>query len=285
MFRCMSPDDLIKSARKPFIMESWIMLSLKGKLIRFCRFAPVFIIIAVLMPAGFCGEGLAKRKCRVQKSFRSPEEAAAAFFQALKNGDSNELLAIFGPDARELVNSGDAFADNEMRELAVKMFEESNVIVKAGDQKQVLELGISHWPLPIPLVEENGSWRFDTKSGKVEILNRRIGRNELGAIQTCLAYVDAQREYAERISEGGGLTEYAQKFLSEPGKKDGLYWEAKPDEPPSPAGIFVANARKEGYNKSSDGKPVPFHGYYYRILKAQGKNAEAAPKIIWLRAK
>ncbi|MGC9965686.1 MAG: DUF2950 domain-containing protein [Syntrophobacteraceae bacterium] len=238
-----------------------------------CRFAPVLIMVAVLVIAGFCSDGFAVIKGSGQKEFRSPEEAVQALFQALKNCDSNELMAILGPDAKDLVYSGDAFADNEMREVAVKIFQENNVIVKAGFQKAVLELGRNHWPLPIPIVEENGNWRFDTKAGKEEILNRRIGRNELGAIQSCLAYVDAQLEYAQQSRDGEVLPEYAQKFLSEPGKRDGLYWETKRDEPPSPAGIFMANARQEGYKKDPGGKPVPYHGYYYRILKAQGKNA------------
>jgi hypothetical protein len=213
-------------------------------------------------------------RSRAQKEFKSPEEAVSAWFHALKNGDTGELLAILGPDGKELVYSGDPFADNEMREVTVKMFQENNVIVEAGNQKKVLELGKNHLPLPIPIVERNGSWRFDTKAGKEGILSRRIGRNELDAIQTCLAYVDTQREYAERIGEGEALREYAQKFVSEPGKKDGLCWETKPDEPPSPAGIFMANARQEGYRRARGAKPIPFHGYYYKILKAQGKNAK-----------
>jgi hypothetical protein len=247
---------------------------IKGKPIGyFRRFAPVFVIVAALILAGYGSVGLAAPKGRAQKQFKSAEEAVNALFRALKNNDSKELMAILGPEAKDLVYSGDPFADKEGHEIAVKMFEENYVIVKAGFQKQVLELGKNHWPLPIPIVEQDGSWRFDTKAGKEEILNRRIGRNELGAIQTCLAYVDAQREYVERAHQGQALKEYAQRFLSEPGKKDGLYWETRPDEPPSPAGIFVANARKEGYEGDPSGKPVPFHGYYYRILKAQGKNA------------
>ena len=125
---------------------------------------------------------------------------------------------------------------------------------------------------PIPLVKKGEVWSFDTDKGREEILNRRIGENELSTIQTMLAIVDAEREYAMKDDDSDGVPEYAQKFLSDPGKKNGLYWETKEGEEPSPLGPAAAQAKKEGYKKSGD-KPIPFHGYYYRILKAQGKNA------------
>ena len=127
--------------------------------------------------------------------------------------------------------------------------EEKNQVVKESDQKAVLEVGSQAWPLPIPIVKAGEKWRFDTRAGKQEILNRRIGKNELSVIQVCRAYVDAQREYAGKDRDGDGLLEYAQKFVSEPGQKDGLYWEVKPGEEPSPLGPFAANAREEGYQR------------------------------------
>jgi len=140
-------------------------------------------------------------------------------------------------------------------------------------------VGKDDFPFPIPIVKKGQLWFFDTQAGKEEILNRRIGRNELSTIQACLAYVDAQREYARRDREAGSLMEYAQRFASSPGKKDGLYWETKEGESPSPLGPLVAQAVKEGYKKKEDEKQakgqtlIPYHGYYYKILKAQGNNA------------
>ncbi|MFZ2446461.1 MAG: DUF2950 domain-containing protein [Syntrophobacteraceae bacterium] len=250
-----------------------MMSSIKGKgRGHICRFAPIFLMAGALLLAAFFGNAVAASKAGKQKVFKSPEDAVNALYEAMKSNDRKGLLAIFGEREKDLVSSGDDVADNEMRARAVKMFDEKREIVRRGDRKAILELGRDNWPLPIPLVQEKGSWRFDTEQGKEEILNRRIGRNELGAIQVCLAYVDAQREYAVSTRKGG-LREYAQRVFSEPGKRDGLYWETKEGEQPSPVGIFMANARKEGYKKDPGGKPAPYHGYFYRILKAQGKNA------------
>jgi len=133
-------------------------------------------------------------------------------------------------------------------------------------------IGKDDWPFPIPLVKKGDSWFFDTEKGREEVLNRRIGQNELSTIQTMLAIVDAQREYAVKDLDGDGVPEYARKFMSDPGKKNGLYWETKEGEELSPLGPAAAQAREEGYKKSGN-KPIPFHGYYYRILESQGKNA------------
>jgi hypothetical protein len=137
----------------------------------------------------------------------------------------------------------------------------------------VLQIGAEEWPFPIPIVKRGEKWSFDTGKGKEELINRRIGRNELNTIQTCLAYVDAQREYVVKDRDGDGLFEYAQKLRSDPGKKNGLYWEAKTSEGQSPLGPLFAAAQEKGYSKAAGGKPVPYHGYYYRILTAQGKSA------------
>jgi hypothetical protein len=137
-----------------------------------------------------------------------------------------------------------------------------------------LVIGNHDWPFPIPIVRKGETWVFDTMAGKEEMLNRRIGRNELNTIQTCQAYVDSQREYALKDRDGDGLLEYAQKFRSTAGKKDGLYWQAMEGEEQSPLGEFAARAVKEGYTSKKPGdNPVPYHGYFYKILKAQGKNA------------
>ena len=162
--------------------------------------------------------------------------------------------------------------DRAVRERFLKAYEAKNALIPDGDAKAVLQIGTEEWPFPIPIVKKGEKWFFDTKKGKEELINRRIGRNELDTIQTCLAYVDAQREYAGKDRDGDGLFEYAQKFVSTPGKKDGLYWEAKPGEEESPFGDLFARATREGYKKTSN-KPIPYHGYFFKILKAQGKNA------------
>ena len=236
-----------------------------------CRFG-FAIIAAVMILAGFYQSAFAADA--KQKSFKSPEEAVKALIDAVKGDDTKELLVILGPAGKEIIFSGDEVADKTGRDRFVKAYEEMNKLVKENDKKTILHVGNEDWPFPIPIVKAGENWRFDTKEGKEEILNRRIGRNELNAIQVCLAYVDAQREYALKNRDGGGLLEYAQKFVSEKGKKNGLYWEAKEGEEQSPLGPLVVKAVKEGYTgKKSGDKPAPYHGYYYKILKAQGKNA------------
>jgi hypothetical protein len=208
-----------------------------------------------------------------QLTFASPEEAVRAMVEALISNDLKTLEAIFGPGSRDLIASGDPAADQSDRERFLKLYGEKNRLEQTAD-KVVLSVGNEDWPFPIPMVKKDAFWRFDTKEGGEEILARRIGRNELSAIQVCLAYVDAQREYALKDRNGDGFLEYAQKFASESGKKDGLYWKVKEGDEQSPLGPLVVEAQEQGYTgKKSGGKPIPYHGYYYRILKAQGKKA------------
>ena len=162
-------------------------------------------------------------------------------------------------------------SDRRTRERFVALYDEKHRL-EAGGGKVVLVVGNNDFPLPIPIVPDGPSWRFDTAAGKEEIVNRRIGQNELNTIQVCLAYVDAQREYYARDPDGDALLQYARKFASSPGKRDGLHWPTKPGEPPSPLGLLVVKARAEGYSKRSP-NPVAYWGYYYRILTAQGKDA------------
>jgi hypothetical protein len=205
------------------------------------------------------------------KRFSSPEEAVRAIIDAAKAHDQKTFLEIFGPEAKPLLNSGDPVSDREAGERFVKSYDEAHKLVQAGDSKVILQVGKDEWPFPIPLVKESGGWRFDTKQGREEIINRRVGRNELDVMQVCLAYVDAQLEYYRRNPQNEPLLQYAQKFLSTMGKRDGLYWETQPGEEPSPFGSLVAQARSEGYRKAE--KPVPYHGYYYKILTGQGNQA------------
>ena len=165
--------------------------------------------------------------------------------------------------------SGDEVADREARERFVGAYDAKHNVTVEGD-KAFLVVGADDFPLPIPLTRQETNWKFDTAAGRLEVLYRRIGRNELDAIQTCLAYVDAQNEYAEKDRTGAGPGVYARRIVSASGKKDGLYWPASDGEA-SPLGEFVAQASAEGY-KAGAGR-TPYHGYYYRILTRQGPNA------------
>ena len=209
-----------------------------------------------------------------QETFASPDEAVKALVDALKAFDAKALSAIFGPGSKDVISSGDPIADKTANERFINLYAQKNKLEEADANKLVLYVGNEEWPFAIPIVKKDGAWRFDTDEGREEIFSRRIGRNELSVIQICLAYVDAQREYALKDRDSDELLAYAQKFTSDSGKKDGLYWEEKKGDEQSPLGPLVAAAQEQGYTgKQSGDKPVPYHGYYYRILKAQGKNA------------
>jgi hypothetical protein len=207
----------------------------------------------------------------VQRRFASLEDATTALIDAIRAADRKALLAILGEAGRGLVFSGDQVADRRAGERFVAKYDEGHRL-EAGGGKVVLVVGNNNFPFAIPLVPDGPSWRFDTEAGKEEMINRRIGENELNTIQVCLAYVDAQREYYARDPDGNSLLQYARRFASSPGKRDGLYWPTGPGELPSPLGALVVRARGEGYTKRS-AAPVPYWGYYYRILTAQGKDA------------
>ncbi|MGA9477885.1 MAG: DUF2950 domain-containing protein [Desulfobacterales bacterium] len=220
-----------------------------------------------------------------QLTFASPEEAVRAMVEALNSNDLKALEAIFGPGRRDLITSGDPVVDQSGRERFLKLYGEKNRLEQTDD-KVVLSVGNEDWPFPIPIVKKNALWRFDTKEGSEEILARRIGRNELDAIQVCLAFVDAQREYALKDRDADGLLQYAQKFRSDKGMKNGLYWDVKEGEKQSPLGPLFAAAQEKGYSgKSGGGQPVPYYGYYYRILKGQGKKAPGGAYDYMVRGK
>ena len=209
-----------------------------------------------------------------QKSFVSPEAGVAALVEAVKSDDQPALRAILGPHGSKLVKSGDPVADEQSREKFIQAYGEANKIILEDDNRAELSIGKDGWPMPIPLVKsDDGNWRFDTRTGEAEILARRIGRNELAAIQVCLAIVDAEREYAARDADGDSLREYATRITSTPGKRDGLYWPTKPDEQLSPLGPLLAAAAKDGYTSPTSGSLEPYHGYFYKILTKQGKGA------------
>jgi hypothetical protein len=203
-------------------------------------------------------------------SFQSPEEAVEALVAALKANDEKRLLSVFGADSSKLVGSGDAAADYEDRAKFVRAFEDGHKIDMQGDARAVLIVGKDDWPFPIPIVKKGGKWRFDAKQGENELINRRIGRNELSTIQVLLAIVDAQREYSGEDRNGDGRLEYAQRFVSLEGKTDGLYWPASEGKPESPLGALAAEASAHGYKTGSGS---PYYGYRFKILTGQGKDA------------
>jgi hypothetical protein len=209
-----------------------------------------------------------------QQSFGSPGEAAKALMTAVKAHDEKAMLVVLGAGAKNVINSGDKVADRAGREKFAAAYDEANKIEMRGDAKAVLAVGKDAWPFPIPVVKAGDAWRFDAKQGAEEILNRRIGRNELSAIQAAQAYVDAQREYYLANPTKDKLLQYAQKFVSTKGKRDGLYYPTAAGEPQSPLGELYARATAAGYKADEGGKPVPYLGYYYRILKAQGPDAK-----------
>jgi hypothetical protein len=225
---------------------------------------------------GLCAMGSAFAQ---QTLFATPEEAMQALAKAAKSKDQAALTAIFGPDRQKLL-SGDAVEDARGLDHFSTNFEKFAQLEKADANKEIVLVGDDHWPLPIPIVKRDSKWQFDTRAGMEEILNRRIGENELSAIMTCRAYVLAQWEYFTQPlgTSHDGLAVYAQKFVSTPGKRDGLYWEVPPGEKTSPLGALVGEARAEGYpagqpKPANAPKHTPFHGYYFKILTKQGPHA------------
>jgi Protein of unknown function (DUF2950) len=207
-----------------------------------------------------------------QKTFKSPDAAVKALMDATRAHDVKALVALFGPGSDDLISSGDDVDDARGRDMFVKAYDEAHRLAKTSNNKRILYVGKDDWPMPVPIVKAGKRWRFQTEEGRQEILSRRVGKNEIGAIQTCLAIVDAQKEYAVLDRDTDQLLEYAQKFESEKGKSDGLYWETAPGESLSPLGPLVARATAEGYGKAE--QLSPYHGYYFRVLNAQGENAK-----------
>jgi len=206
---------------------------------------------------------------QAQQAYPSPEDAAASLAGAVKTGTKSAILKVLGNGAEDIVESGDDVADAETRQRFLSAYDAKHSIKADGNLKATLIMGTDDFPFPLPLVNNKGGWQFDTAAGRLEILYRRIGRNELDAIQTCLAYADAQNEYADKDRTGEGAGSYAQRVVSSPGKKDGLFW--RDDRDPSPLGEMAAQASAEGYKVGE--QTAPYHGYYFRILKGQGSDA------------
>src|SRR5580700_4978215 len=205
-----------------------------------------------------------------ERTFSSPQEAAQALLEAAGKNDTEALLKLFGPEGRPIVVSGDAAEDKNGRDEFARLAHESMHIAQPHASRAIIEVGPENWPFPVPLVRKNGQWMFDSSQGKIEVLARRVGRNELNAIDVCRGYVEAQMEYAARDRDADGILEYAQTIVSAPGKKDGLYWEGEsetlvPKSFADAAAVMLAASGK---------KAQPYHGYFFHILKAQGPAAE-----------
>ncbi len=224
----------------------------------------------------------ASAQAPAQTNFSTPTEAATTLLEALKANDLDKLRAIFGPNAAKVLSSGDPTQDKHDREVLVIALEQSWRWVPRGANARELVVGHEGWPFPFPLVKQGKAWRFDTPAGELEVLARRIGRNELRVIQICQAYVRVQREYASEGHDGKPAGLYAQKIRSEPGRQDGLYWSSKPGEKLSPLGDLAAQAAAEGYDREKE-PSAPFHGYFFRILTAQGAAARGAAKSYIVR--
>ncbi len=226
-----------------------------------------------ILIAGLLVASVAPAEGARQQTYPSAAAAVQALIDAAKADDTAALIAIFGPESRSLILSGDPAADEVTREEFVERAAAGTHLELVGDDFAVLSVGADYWPFAIPLVRGRAGWSFDTVAGKEELLNRRIGRNELYTIQICQEYVAAQREYARRRSAESGVAEYAQRVRSTPGQRDGLYWEVAAGEEESPIGPLFASASREGYLHVRSETPEPFHGYLYKILTAAGPHA------------
>jgi len=219
-------------------------------------------------------QGLLAGPQQTQQSYAAPEEAAAALAAATRAHDQAALRAIFGPGSERLLSSGDRYADEQGQSRFAAAYDKKHALVPQAAGRMQLEVGANDWPLPIPIVQAGGRWQFDTQAGAEEIINRRIGRNELAAIRVSLAYVEAQKDYFARIKQETGTGSYAERLVSTPGHQDGLYWPAGAGNSESPFGPLVSQAEEEGYPGALvGGKPIPYQGYNFRILKAQGPDA------------
>jgi hypothetical protein len=227
---------------------------------------------SILCAAIFLCHGCAKDRAVQPEAFASPEDAVQALTDAVRTDNTEKLVAILGSDGKPVLFSGDEVADRNGRNEFLTLYEQKHALTDVEARGKTLVIGNSDWPFPIPIVKDGQKWFFDTEAGREEILNRRIGKNERSAIEVCKAIGDAEHDYALLDPDGDGVTEYARTFASDEGRRDGLFWSTAEGEPLSPLGELVALACEEGYVRSKTA-PTPYHGYFYRILTAQGPGA------------
>ncbi len=240
-----------------------------GRPVHFGRFSFAILTVLLLATASAASNEFFK-----QTTFSYAEEGMQAFVEAIRLNDPSVLQTLLGARGLELFDSGDAAADAQWRKRFLNAYADAHkVLFKDNNTRAILTVGRDEWPMPIHLVQSQEGWRFDTPHAAEEILNRHIGRNELAAIQVCLAIVDAESEYATRDADGDGVPGFASKFVSSPGKRDGLYWETREDEPLSPVGPLLAAAAHDEPVRSDSTVLTPFHGYLYRMLTKQGEHA------------
>ena len=238
----------------------------KFHLANLTKLAAVAILLTAYLPTSMAQQ-------RGQKTYSSPEDASNALVAATQNNDEKAMLDILGPDGKQIVSSGDETEDAQSRANFVQKYQEMHRLVKEPDGTTILYIGAENWPTPIPLVNKDNLWYFDTEAGEEEIVYRRVGQNELSAIRVCQELVAAQKEYYAKQNN-----QYAQKIFSDEGQHNGLYWKAAETEPESPIGPLVASATAEGFAPSGAGAPTPYRGYYYHSLRSQGKNAPGGAK-------
>jgi hypothetical protein len=236
--------------------------------------AAVRVVIALMAAAVIAGCAPKQQAAPADhRSFASAQEAVDAMVAALEAGDTAELRLLFGPGSDELISSGDDVADANDRATFIESYRARHELTADGADRMELEVGENDWPMPVPVVQRDGRWYLDGAAGEDEIIYRRVGNNELGAIKVCRGFVEAQNEYASEGRDGNPPGYFAAYLISDEGRQNGLYWPTEDDEPSSPAGPFVAAAAGEGYRRAASGEPTPYHGYYYRMLYAQGSNA------------
>ena len=212
---------------------------------------------------------------QTHRTFATPDEAARALIAAAKAGNLDAVVEIFGPDGKDLAASSDPTTARQNRQIFVVAAAEQTRLEDVGPNKKTLVIGNENWPFPVPIVKVANGWQFDTAAGKEEVIDRRIGRNELAVIDTCRAYVAAQERYAQQGHDGKPAGLYAMTFRSDPGKENGLYWPSKRGQKLSPLGDLVGHAAQEGraINTAGGAQPSPFQGYYFKIVAAQGSAA------------
>ena len=236
-----------------------MLIPMKRRVVEFALLSFV-LVLSVLLPSARAEESK-------ERVFRSPASAAAALVDAARKDDLKEMATILGPGGEDVVSSGDPVADNNNREDFTKWYDQMHRLAYNDDGQVILYVGADNWPFPIPIKKQADGWVFDTAEGKDELLYRRVGRNELYTIDVLQELADAQQDYSNVQQQ------FAQKILSDSGQKNGLYWPTSGDEPESPIGPLIADASAEGYKRDPSGKPAPFHGYYYKVLKSQGADA------------